>query len=186
MAWTLRALTRRNIAAIGAGILLACTPLIAFDFWLGGVINRQGQEEVDTAAKRAISLADSRVNDAVNALDELAAQGVESCVPASLDKMKVAVFRAAPVKEIEILGPDGQRLCSHLGMPTPKRVLLSSEPLAGVDGYALDIIQLADGHKMVRLRRKIGVNEIAACLPALFFLPRSPPMAARSTATRIS
>ena len=172
MAWTLRALTRRNIAAIGAGILLACTPLVAFDFWLGGVINRQGQEEVDTSAKRAISLADSRINDAVNALDELAAQGVDGCTPANIDKMKVAVFRAAPVKEIEILGPDGQRMCSHLGMPTPKRALLSSEPLASVDGYALDIVQLADGHKMVRLRRKIGVNEIAACLPAVFFLPQ--------------
>jgi sensor c-di-GMP phosphodiesterase-like protein len=172
MAWTLRALTRRNIAAIGAGILLACTPLVAFDFWLGGVIDRQGQEEVDTSAKRAISLADSRVHDAVNALDELAAQGVDGCTPANLDKMKVAVFRAAPVKEIEILGPDGQRMCSHLGMPTPKRALLSSEPLAGVEGYALDVIQLADGNKMVRLRRKIGVNEIAACLPALFFLPQ--------------
>jgi len=172
MAWTLRAFTRRNIVAIGAGILFASVPLVAFDFWLGGVINRQGQEEVDTSAKRAISLADSRVNDAVDALDELAAQGVDSCTPAGLDKMRVAVFRTAPVKEIEILGPDGQRLCSHIGMPLQKRTLVSSEPLAGVDGYTLDMIQLADGRKMVRLRRKIGVNEIGACLPASFFLPQ--------------
>ena len=108
MAWTFRAFTRRNIVAIGAGILLASAPVIAFDYWLGGVINRKGQEEVDTSAKRSISLAESRVHDAINALDELAAQGVDGCTPASLDKMRVAVFRTAPVKEIEILGPDGQ------------------------------------------------------------------------------
>jgi sensor c-di-GMP phosphodiesterase-like protein len=172
MAWIFRAFTRRNIGAIVAGILLASAPVIAFDYWLGGVINRQGQEEVDTSAKRAISLAESRVNDAVNALDELAAQGVDGCTPVGLDKMRVAVFRTAPVKEIEILGPDGQRLCSHVGMPLQKRTVVSSELLTGVDGYFLDILQLADGRKMVRLRRKVGVNEIAACVPAAFFLPQ--------------
>ena len=172
MAWTLRAFTRRNIVAIGAGILLASAPLVAFDFWLGGVINRQGQEEVDTSAKRAISLAESRVNDAVGALDELAAQGVDSCTPAHIDAMRLAVFRTAPVKEIELLGPDGHRLCSHLGLPVPNRTIVSSEPLAGVDGYSLDVIRLAEGHTMVRLRRKVGANEIAACVPAPFFLPQ--------------
>ena len=172
MAWTFRAFTRRNIVAIGAGILLASAPVIAFDYWLGGVIDRQGQEEVDTSAKRAISLAESRVNDTVNALDELAAQGVDGCSPANLDKMRVAVFRTAPVKEIEVLGPDGQRLCSHVGMPLQKRTLVSSELLAGVDGYFLDIMHLVDGRKMIRLRRKVGVNEIAACVPATFFLPQ--------------
>ena len=172
MAWIFRAFTRRNIGAIVAGILLASAPVIAFDYWLGGVVNRQGQEEVDTSAKRAISLAESRVNDTVNALDELAAQGVDGCAPVSLDKMRVAVFRAAPVKEIEILGPDGQRLCSHVGMPLQKRTVVSSELLTGVDGYFLDIMQLVDGRKMVRLRRKVGVNEIAAYVPAAFFLPQ--------------
>jgi sensor c-di-GMP phosphodiesterase-like protein len=171
MAWSLRALTRQNVFAVVAGVVLAGAPLIAFDFWLNGVINRQGQEEVDTSAKRAISLAESRTNDAVDALDELAAQGVDSCSPAAIDKMRVAVFRTAPVKEIEILGPDGQRLCSHLGMPEPKRAVVSTEPLPGVGGFLLEVLQLGEGKKMVRLRRKVGVNEIAACMPASFFLP---------------
>jgi sensor c-di-GMP phosphodiesterase-like protein len=172
MGWSLRALTRRNVIAIGAGILLAGAPLVAFEYWLGGIINRQGQEEVDTSAKRAISLAESRVNDAVNALDALAVQGVDSCTPAHLDAMRLEVLRTAPVKEIEILGPDGQRLCSHLGLPTPKRTIVSSEPLAGIDGFSLDVIRLAEGGTMVRLRRKVGVNEIAACVPSIFFLPQ--------------
>jgi hypothetical protein len=50
MGLIVRALTRRNIVAIVAGVLLAGAPLVAFDFWLGGLIDRQGQEEVDTSA----------------------------------------------------------------------------------------------------------------------------------------
>ena len=172
MGWTLRALTRRNMAAIGAGIVLASAPLIAFNYWLGGLIDRQGQEEASTSAVRAISLAESRVRDAVDMLDQLAAQGVDSCTPAHLDAMRIAVFQTAPVKEIEILGPDGQRLCSHVGLATPMRSVVSSEPLTGVDGYSLDVIRLAQGRTMVRLRRKVGVNEVAACMPALYFLPQ--------------
>ncbi len=45
---------------------------------------------------------------------------------------------------------------------------------AGADGYTLDIIQLADGQQMVRLRRKVGAgpNGIAALVPAVLFLPQ--------------
>ena len=53
MGLIVRALTRRNIVAIVAGVLLAGAPLVAFDFWLGGLIDCQGREEVDTSAKRA-------------------------------------------------------------------------------------------------------------------------------------
>ena len=172
MAWLSRAFTRQNVFAIAAGILLAGAPLIAFDYWLGGIIDRQGQEEIDTSAKRAISLAESRVNEAVNALDVLAAQNVETCSPASIEKMRLAVFRTAPAKEMEILGPDGQRLCSHLAMPELKRTIVSTEPLSGVNDHLLDVIQLGQGGKMVRLRRKAGVNEIAVSVPASFFLPQ--------------
>ena len=89
MGWPSRAFTRRNIVAIGAGILLASAPLVTSHFWLGGVINRQGQEEVDTSAKRAISLAEFRVNDAVGALNQLAAQGVELLHAAYIDAMRL-------------------------------------------------------------------------------------------------
>ena len=50
MGLVVRAFTRRNIIAIAVGVLLAGAPLVAFDFWLGGLIDRQGQEEVDTSA----------------------------------------------------------------------------------------------------------------------------------------
>ena len=163
---------RRNVVAVVAGILLAGAPLIAFDVWLGGVIERKGQEEVETSAKRAISLAESRVTDAVGALDELAADGVNSCAPGHVEAMRGAVFHTTPVKEIAVIGPDGQTLCTQVGVSLGQRELVSSEPLAGVKGYFLDIIRLTGGRGMVRLRRQAGANEIAAFVPTMLFLPQ--------------
>jgi sensor c-di-GMP phosphodiesterase-like protein len=166
--------TRRNIFAIVVGVLLAGTPMIAFDFWLGGLIDRQGQEEVDTSAKRAIALAESRVTHVVGALKDLAARGVDSCEPNHLEAMRQAAFESAPIKEVAIVGPDGQTMCTHLGLPLGQRRLVSSEPLFGVDGYALDIIRLENGQPMVRLRRTVGAgpNGVAALVPAIMFLPQ--------------
>jgi sensor c-di-GMP phosphodiesterase-like protein len=172
MGWSSRVFTRRNIIAVAAGILLAGAPLVAFDFWLGGLINRQGQEEVDTSAKRAISLAESRVNDVIGTLDALAAQGVDTCAAGHLEAMRRAVFITTPVKQIALLGPDGQTLCTHVGPPPTQPELVSSEPLPGASGYSLDVVRLEDGHTMVRLRRKAGANEIAALVPTILFLPQ--------------
>jgi sensor c-di-GMP phosphodiesterase-like protein len=168
----LRALTRRKVIAIAVGVLLAAAPLVAFDFWLGGLIDRQGQEEVETSAKRAISLAESRVTRVIATLDQLAARDVDSCAPGHIEAMRFAVFRATPVKEIALIGPDGRTLCTDLGLPLGQRTLVSSEPLAGAKGYFLDIIRLASGRSMVRLRRQTGPNEIAALVPTILFLPQ--------------
>jgi hypothetical protein len=174
MGWFLRAFPRRNVIAIAAGVLLAAALFAAFDVWLGNVINRQAQEEVDTSAKRAISLAETRVNDVIGMLDGLAAQGVNSCQPEHIAAMRRAAFATTPVKEIEIIGFDGQVLCSQLGVPLGVRKLSGAEQLAGADGYFIDIVRLDDGRHMVRLRRKAGAGpaEIAALVPTILFLPQ--------------
>lgn len=170
----LRALTRRNVIAIAVGVLLVGAPLVAFDFWLGGLINRQGREEVETSAKRAISLAESRVTQVIHALNQLAVRGVASCGQGPIEAMRRAVFRTTPIKEIAIVGPDGQTLCTQFGLPLDERKLVSSEPLVGADGYFLDLVRLAGGRPMVRLRRHAGAgpNEIAALVPTILFLPQ--------------
>ena len=174
MGLIVRALTRRNIVAIVAGVLLAGAPLVAFDFWLGGLIDRQGQEEVDTSAKRAIALAESRVTQVIATLDGLAARGVDSCRPSDVEAMRQAAFDTMPVKEIAVIGPDGQTLCTHLGLPLGQRKMVASEPLVGANWYSFDIIQLENGQPMVRLRRQVGAgpNGIAALVPAFLFLPQ--------------
>jgi sensor c-di-GMP phosphodiesterase-like protein len=174
MGLIVRALTRRNIVAIVVGVLLAGAPLVAFDFWLGGLIDRQGQEEVDTSAKRAIALAESRITQVIATLDGLAARGVDSCRPDDVEAMRQTAFDTMPVKEIGVVGPDGQTLCTDLGLPLGQRKLVSSEPLVGASWYSLDIIHLENGRIMVRLRRQVGAgpNGIAALVPAFLFLPQ--------------
>jgi hypothetical protein len=51
MGLIVRALARKNILAVIVGVLLAGAPLLAFDFWLGGLVDRQGQDEVETCAR---------------------------------------------------------------------------------------------------------------------------------------
>jgi len=174
MGLVVRAFTRRNIIAMAAGVLLASAPLFAFDFWLNRLIDRQGQEEVDASAKRAIALTESRVSYVIEALNDLAARGVNSCQPGHVNAIRQAAFDTVPIKEVAIVDSDGQTLCTHLGLPLGRRRLVFSEPLAGSDGYSLDIVQLENGQFMVRLRHIVGAgpNGIAAMVPAAMFLPQ--------------
>ncbi|MGH6664237.1 MAG: EAL domain-containing protein [Pseudolabrys sp.] len=168
----MRAFTRKNLIAIVVGVVLAGGPLLAFNFWITGLITRQGQEEVDTSAKRAIALAESRISQVIAALDGLAARGVDSCRPEDLAAIRQAAFNTAPIKEIAVLGPGGQMLCSDLGLPPGRRKVISSEPLTGANWYTLEIIQLEHGQSMVGFSREVagGPNRLAALVPAKLFL----------------
>jgi sensor c-di-GMP phosphodiesterase-like protein len=174
MGFFVRGVTRRNLFAIVVGGVLAGGPFIAFNLWLDNVIERQGQSEVSTAARRAIALAEARVRDAIGTLDTLAGAGVSSCDQQDMEAMRRAAFSTIPVKEIAVIGPDGKTLCNHLGLPPGEREVVSSEPLVGAGSYRLDIISLPGGERMVRLRRDVGSahNSISALVPTVLFLPQ--------------
>jgi sensor c-di-GMP phosphodiesterase-like protein len=168
-----RVLTRRNLAAIAVGVLLAGAPLVIFDFWIGEIIERQTRDELSDSAKRVIGLAEARVAQVVEALDRLAASGVGSCEPHHIQMMRQAVFSTMPIKEVAVVSSNGQTLCTHLGLPLGQRHLISTEWLAGTDGYTLDILQIENGERMMRLRRPVGAqSSIAALVPASQFLPQ--------------
>ncbi|AXK80475.1 EAL domain-containing protein [Pseudolabrys taiwanensis] len=169
-----RMFARRTVAAIVVGVLLAGAPLVVFDLWIEAIIDRQVQNELSGSAKRAIGLAEVRVAQAITALDRLAADGVASCSPQHIQMMRQAVFATMPVKEMEILSPTGQTLCTHLDLPLGKSEILSSEPLPANGGYLLEIVRLDNGGRMVRLRRPIGGDgsSIAALLPVAQLMPQ--------------
>jgi hypothetical protein len=68
----------KKIIAIVAGILIAGVPMATLNHWLDAFVERQGQNEIESAAKRTVSLVDYRIGLAVTALDDLAARGVGS------------------------------------------------------------------------------------------------------------
>ncbi len=170
-----RAFTRWNLIAIAVGALLAGVPLIAFDFWLSGMIDRQSRVEVESAARRAIALADHRLGEAAGALEKLAGQGVQSCGPDATAAMRRAGFDAAPVKEVAILGPDGRTLCSDVELPPEARKIGSFETLDLAGGLIRDVIQMPGAGAMVRLRRLAGggPNQLAVLVPATLLLPQA-------------
>ena len=170
----MRVFSRRNLVALGVGVLLAGTCMLAFDVWLDRLIDQQGQEDVETAAKRAITLAEARVSQVVGALNGLAERGIDTCEPAQINAMRLAAFTTVPVKEIAILGAEGEPLCTDLGLPIGERQLLSSEALKGAADYSIDVLRMPGGERAVRLRRKVagGPRSIAALVPAILFLPQ--------------
>ncbi|MCK9916289.1 EAL domain-containing protein [Microbacteriaceae bacterium K1510] len=148
--------------------------MVIFDLWIDAIIERQVQNELSGSAKRAIGLAEVRIGQAVTALERLAADGVASCSPQHVQMMQQAVFVTIPVKEVEILSPTGQTLCTHLDLPLMAREILSSEPLPGAAGYTLEILRLEGDMPMVRLRRAVGTDgrSIAALLPVAQLVPQ--------------
>jgi sensor c-di-GMP phosphodiesterase-like protein len=194
MGLNLRAFTRQHIAAIAVGVLVAGMPLVAFNFWLSGVIDLQGQAETESGARRMIALSEARVGEAMRALDDLAGRGVANCEPASLAAMQATAFVTASIKEVAIVGRGGETLCTHFNVPLAAdgaataanaatspdldpglRRTLSSGPIEAGNGYTLDVVRLANGQNMVRLRRISGGGpaQIAALIPAALFLPQA-------------
>jgi len=178
MGFFARGFTRQNVVAIAVGVFVAGAPLVAFNFWLSGVIDRQGRDEADISARHAIVLAERRTGEVVKALDALSAAGVADCGSAALEAMQRATFETAPVKEIAILDSSGRMLCSSqqrvaAAERESMRRILSTEALEGEPGYSLDVINLPGGQPMVRLRRPLGSgpNAVAALVPAGMFLP---------------
>jgi sensor c-di-GMP phosphodiesterase-like protein len=170
-----RAFTRQIIVAIAAGVLVAGAPLVAFNFWLSGVIDRQAQEETTSSALRAVALAEQNVAQMVQVIDGLAAQGVNGCMPGHIEAMQRVAFVTPPIKEVAVIGPDGQMLCSSRGLALGQRRSLSSERLAGFSRYSIEIVEVADGQHLVQLRRAggdAGQNALAASVPASLFLPQ--------------
>jgi sensor c-di-GMP phosphodiesterase-like protein len=169
-----RVFTRQNIVAIAVGVLVAGAPLIALNFWLCGVIDRQGQEEIDASARRAILLAEERVAQVVGALDRLVTTNVDGCQSIQIEAMQRAAFVTPPIKEIAIVSRAGDTLCSNRNGERTLGRVLSSEPLTVIGGYSLDIVEITGGQHMVQLRRAAGSgpNELAALVPATLFLPR--------------
>lgn len=168
---------RKLVLAMATGVMLAGTPVAAFNLWLNGIAERQGQEELETSARRHITIGEARINRAIGALNELTARGVDSCRPQHIDALRQVTFSVPPVKEISVVAPDGRTLCTDSGL-TEVRSVVSSEPLNGVAGSdtLLEVIRLGERPGQWVRVRKLGpnlTNGIAALIPAELFIPHT-------------
>jgi sensor c-di-GMP phosphodiesterase-like protein len=164
--------TRKNIIAMTAGALLAGAPLIAFDYWVSHLIERQNVDDVTTSAKRIVGLAETRVTQVITALDNLAERGVTTCSPENLLVMRRTVFETTPIKGLALVGPDDDIACTHGGQPLGDRHVLASEPLPNLPAYGFQVVSLGTKSKMVRVVRRVGDYKLVAAVPGELFVPQ--------------
>lgn len=165
---------RKLLVAIAIGVALAGPPVAALNIWLGGIAERQGRQELELSARRQMVLAEARIGSALTSLDQLAARGIDSCSAAHVDELRQATFGTAAVKELSIVGSDGQTLCTDVGNQPEPRNVLSSEPIAANTAVLLEVIRLGPlAQPWLRLRRPSsdGANSIAALMPTALFVP---------------
>lgn len=166
-----RAVTRRNLVAIAAGLLLGGVLLAALDAWIGSQVERQAGWEIETAGRRALALAETRVGLAVSVVNQIAAKGAVSCGPSQVQALRRIAWEAAPVKQVGFLMQDGRVVCSEPELPVAIKDVVSSSPLPNT-GITVDQIRLADGQDMVRVRRTGAPAEPFALVPSALLLPQ--------------
>lgn len=156
-------LTKRLIA-IAAGILLAGVPVSLFNYWLNNVILEQTRDDVDSTARRSITLAEGRIGAALNAVDDLARRGVTTCSPENVDELRRANLDTSAIAEFSIVDQSGRTLCSDLGIALRHRVILTTESIA--DSTVLMDVMVVDDkpQRMLRLRRPTETNSVAALI----------------------
>jgi sensor c-di-GMP phosphodiesterase-like protein len=158
-------------------VVLAGPPVAALNIWLNGLVERQGREELDLAARRHIALSEARISRAVTTLEDLAARGVDSCRVANVDALRQTTFGAIPVKELSIVAPDGRTLCTDVGNQPEQRKVVSSEPLSAGSRIMLELVRFGGPEQWIRIRRPAtgAGNGIAALIPATLFVPQVSP-----------
>jgi sensor c-di-GMP phosphodiesterase-like protein len=168
-----------KLLAAVLGILVTAGPVLWFSAWL----QKQGEAEVSVAASWTIGNVEAQIGRAVEVLDELAALAVEGCRPAQLELLRQRLIKAGPVKELSIVGSNGQTLCTDHGASFIAREQLASSPTAD-PAIVLDVVRVAGGEeRMLRVRRlnPSGRPSLAALVPAELLLPNVAPDGTRFT-----
>ena len=157
---------KKKLIAGAVGVLLAGTLIFALDRWIDGLIVRQSVSDIETFSRRSIALAESRLGAALTALDDLARLGVDNCGPEPIAALKAASLSVAWVKQLSVLGPAGQPICSDSSLAAGAIKVLGARPVKG-SGAMIEVVQIGDRpSRMIRLRREagLGANSVAALL----------------------
>jgi sensor c-di-GMP phosphodiesterase-like protein len=161
------------------GVLLTGAPVLWFTTWL----QKQGEAEVSIVANGSIGITELIIDEAVARLKELADRGVDACRAADLEALRKTVFASGPIKELSVIGPNGQTLCTDTGSLFLSRDILATAATANPD-IVLDVVRIAErDERMLRVRRLAasGKPSLAALLWTHQLLPRIAPEGSRFT-----
>lgn len=162
-----------KIIAAALGILIAAAPVYWFTSWL----QQQGEAEVSVAANSSIAFVNLTIGEVVKKLDDIASGSVNSCSAANVDTLRQAVFAAGAIKELALVGPSGQTLCTDVGTAFAPRDVLASA--ATTDPHImLNVVRPLGGDaRLLRVRLVVPQRKpaLAALVPADVLLPQIAP-----------
>lgn len=155
--------------AIVAGVVAAGVPMLVFNSW----IKSQGEDEATVTATWALGYAESRIGQAVAAVKDLSTKGVDICKPAQIEAMRRTVLMTGPVKELMLIGQNGQIACTDSGSQTRHQIIVS---VATSDrDVMLDLVRIGEsGDRLLRVRKAAQADKpgMAAIVPATLLLPQ--------------
>ena len=135
-------------------MLVAASCVLAFSFGVKQFGIRQGQEELQALTERKLAMAEDRVSRLLEIVDNLHARGINTCQPSHLQMLRQTALSVALIKEISVIGPDGETPCTTLGLAGIVRTTLSSHRLPERSDVALEVISMGGmGENMLRVRR---------------------------------
>jgi sensor c-di-GMP phosphodiesterase-like protein len=162
-----------KIIAAALGILIAAAPVYWFTNWL----QQQGEAEVSVASDASIAFVDMTIGQVAKKLDEIDSSGVDSCTGANVDTLRRAVFAASAIKELALVGPSGQTLCTDVGTAFAPRDVLASAATSD-PRVMLDVLRLVGADERllrIRLVEPQRKPALAAIVPADTLLPQLEP-----------
>jgi sensor c-di-GMP phosphodiesterase-like protein len=155
--------THLKIVATVLGVLIAGAPIVLFNAWL----NKQGDDDVAITSAWALGSSEMRLGQTVAALQDLAARGVDSCRPAHVEAMRQTALLTGPIKQVLLVGSNGEVMCADPGGIVLRQEVLTSTPTAD-PSIILEVIQLADrGERFLRVRRSAQPNKPGLDKPGL-------------------
>ena len=140
----------------------------------GSVVERQGRDELELAARRHMALSEARI--AAPWPRSTNSRPAASTPAASPMSMRCVRRPSAPrrSKSFRSSRPTAARLCTDVGNQRDQRKVISSEPLVGGQPRCWRCAVSAAPDQWVRIRRP-GVgrgNGLAALIPAALFVPQ--------------
>ena len=157
------------VAAI-LGVLATAGPVLWFITWL----QKQGESEVSVTATWSIGVTDLTIDQAVVVLTDLTGRGIDSCQPDHIETLRQTVFGSGPIKELAVISPSGQTLCSDAGALVGRRDVIASAATSRPD-VMLDVVSISDDdERLLRVRHVTarGKPALAALLPVQMLLPQ--------------
>jgi sensor c-di-GMP phosphodiesterase-like protein len=156
-----------KIFAIVFGVAAASVPVLAFNWWL----KSHGEDEASLTAAWALGHAEAQIGQVISAIKDLSGRGVDNCKPPHIEAMRRTALQTGPVKEMVLIGANGQIVCTDTGAQARPQVIVT---IATANReFMLDLVRVAD-ERFLRVRKMGHLDRpaIAALVPASLLLPQ--------------